>query len=262
MKQKILFFDVDGTIVTSDHRIPPSAVEALSLAKQAGHITVVNTGRPFNHVEPQIKALPFSGFVCSCGGHIICDGKILYHNGFSHSESSYIRSVGKEIGLTMLFESEHGVSLDSSFYVPYPEHEIKRMREFGVQLLENIDADDFAFDKVCCWGAEGEKKEVLISELGARLDFIEREHGMLECVPKGQSKANGMEKMMCLLGFSPEDSFAFGDSNNDYPMMQMAGKSIAMGNAPDSLKASSDYVTDDVECDGLFNAMKHLDLLG
>ena len=51
MNRKILFFDVDGTIVTSDHVVPESARAALKKAQSAGHILIINTGRPFRHNE-------------------------------------------------------------------------------------------------------------------------------------------------------------------------------------------------------------------
>ena len=55
--------------------------------------------------------------------------------------------------------------------------------------------------------------------------------------------------------------FAFGDSNNDLTMFAHAGCSIAMGNAPDSVKARCTYVTARPEDDGIVKAMKHFGLI-
>lgn len=94
MNRKILFFDVDGTIVTSDHVVPESARAALKKAQSAGHILIINTGRPFRHIEPQIRALGFDGFICSIGGHILLDGKDLLYRTIPHTEAAQIRDAG------------------------------------------------------------------------------------------------------------------------------------------------------------------------
>jgi len=54
---------------------------------------------------------------------------------------------------------------------------------------------------------------------------------------------------------------AIGDGENDLDMMEFAGISVAMGNAVPSVKAAADYVTDDVDHDGIYNALKHFNLI-
>ena len=57
------------------------------------------------------------------------------------------------------------------------------------------------------------------------------------------------------------DIMAAGDSYNDIPLLQMCGLGVAMGNAPDELKAIADYVAPPVEEDGLAVAIEELALL-
>ena len=54
---------------------------------------------------------------------------------------------------------------------------------------------------------------------------------------------------------------AFGDGGNDISMLRHAGIGIAMGNANDTVKASANYVTDSVDEDGIWNALKHFNLI-
>ena len=75
----VVFFDIDGTVMDYDTQIiPESAVEAIRLLKKNGHIPVVNTGRPIGHVDPRIRDLDFSGWICSCGMELILDGEMIY----------------------------------------------------------------------------------------------------------------------------------------------------------------------------------------
>ena len=62
-------------------------------------------------------------------------------------------------------------------------------------------------------------------------------------------------------GLMPEEIMAFGDAENDIGMLSFAGIGVAMGNARDNVKAAADYVTDDVDSNGIFNALQYFDLL-
>ena len=74
----VVFFDIDGTVVDNDTQIiPDSTVEAIRLLRENGHLSVVNTGRPYGHVDPRIKAMDFDGWICACGMEVILKGEYL-----------------------------------------------------------------------------------------------------------------------------------------------------------------------------------------
>ena len=62
-------------------------------------------------------------------------------------------------------------------------------------------------------------------------------------------------------GIQPEESIAFGDSENDNEMLRAAGIGVAMGNALEETKAASDYVTDDCDDEGVAHALAHFALI-
>lgn len=261
MNRKILFFDVDGTIVTSDHVVPESARAALKKAQSAGHILIINTGRPFRHIEPQIRALGFDGYICSIGGHILLGGKDLLYRTIPHTEAAQIRDVGYACGMDMLFESEQGVWMDERCTSAIARREFAWLKSIGVPAFTDTAVPDFAFDKFVCWPqacADPERFERAFSD---RLDFIRREHSMREVILKGLSKAGGMKTVMQYLGFAPKDSFAFGDGPNDLPMLREAGTSVLMGNAPQFLWKEADYVTAPITKDGLALALEYFGLI-
>ena len=261
LKKKILFFDVDGTIVTGDHVIPASAQRALAEAIDAGHILFVNTGRPYLHVEPQIKALPMSGFICSLGGHILFHGEDLFHFSFSPEESRGIRDAGYACGMDILFESESGVWFDRRCRNGHGKREFAWLRSIGVPAFDDTFREEFAFDKFVCWPGENADPDRFQSLFRERLTFIPREDSMREVVLRGLSKADGMLMAMERLGIPREDTFAFGDGANDLPMLRTAGTSVLMGNAPEELWCEADYIAPAVWEDGLYRAMDHFGLL-
>ena len=72
----VVFFDIDGTIIDEQTQsIPESAVRAIRRLRENGHIPVVNTGRPYTHIDPRVREMAFAGWVCGCGMEVLLDGK-------------------------------------------------------------------------------------------------------------------------------------------------------------------------------------------
>jgi hypothetical protein len=72
---------------------------------------------------------------------------------------------------------------------------------------------------------------------------------------KGESKAKGIRKLVESLGMDMEDTVAFGDGRNDVEMLSEVGFGIAMGNGADEAKEVANYVTDDVDKNGIEKAL-------
>ena len=71
MKEKLLFFDIDGTLITEeDGTMPESTKKALMQAREQGHFLFINTGRTWKSLPERILHLNFDGYVCGCGTHI------------------------------------------------------------------------------------------------------------------------------------------------------------------------------------------------
>ena len=95
----------------------------------------------------------------------------------------------------------------------------------------------------------------------AKFDCIQRERDFLEVVPKGYSKATGIEFLLNYYDIPISNAYAFGDSNNDLDMLKYVPNSIAMRDSSEEVLEVSGYVTDSVINDGIFKAMKHLGII-
>lgn len=93
------------------------------------------------------------------------------------------------------------------------------------------------------WGGKGEI--ALFGDLGV----------------KNITKAHAIDELMKYLDASIEDTFAFGDAKIDIPMLEYCQVGVAMGSGGDEIKAMADYVTDDVDQDGRYNAFVHFGLI-
>ena len=80
MEKKLLFFDIDGTLLDEKTgKIPESAVEAIKKARENGHLAFINSGRTASFVGGEVEKIEFDGRLCGCGTYIEYKGKVLEH---------------------------------------------------------------------------------------------------------------------------------------------------------------------------------------
>ena len=79
----------------------------------------------------------------------------------------------------------------------------------------------------------------------------------VDILPATGGKVNGLQETLIHLGLTRENSIAFGDGSNDTEMLAFAGIGVAMGNAWPDARAAADYITTDVDKDGIWNALEH-----
>lgn len=93
------------------------------------------------------------------------------------------------------------------------------------------------------WGGKGEV--ALFGDLG----------------PTGITKRHAIEVLLDYLHADAKDTISFGDAKIDLSMFECCAYNVAMGNGGFEIKEAADYITDDVNEDGLYNAFKHLKLI-
>lgn len=95
MDTKMLFFDIDGTLITEeDGKMPDSTREALHLAHKRGHLLFINTGRTKKSLPKELLNMGFDGYICGCGTHIFLRGEELLAARLSNS---LCKEVAKEV---------------------------------------------------------------------------------------------------------------------------------------------------------------------
>lgn len=264
MKACMLFFDIDGTLVTEDERkyLPPSAIEAITLAKEQGHFTFINTGRVLINIGSYIRNIGFDGYVCGCGTYIHYHDKPLYHNRLSKELCKETALLARECKMNALFESAEKNGIDP-LCADYPELASlqKRFLKSGRLIHDYVGNEDFSFDKFTGWYDDSCDLERFKNGIKKKFDYIHRGDGFCEVVPKGHSKASGIDYLCSHFQIPLERCFAFGDSTNDLSMLQHVPNSIGMANGMPEVLDIVSYVTDAVEDDGLYNAMKHFQLI-
>lgn len=267
MDRSILFFDVDGTIVSEDNKriIPESTKAAIRKANENGHITMVNTGRTMLIIEDNVKELGFSGYICGCGTNIILNGEEILRYKNSKELCVKVMELLERLNIQAIFESAEMMSYNGKLEI---NNELMNMLDYFKKMDFNVVEShnkDFYFDKFFCWAYDDDSFLEFEDTLCKDFGIIRRgdSAGIRRCevVPLGYSKATGMQFCLEKLGIDHKNSYAFGDSTNDLPMLEFAAHSAAMGGCPDVLKDKVDIVTDKLYDDGLAKAMERFGLI-
>lgn len=257
----IVFFDVDGTIVDDDTQvIPESAIRAVEKLRENGHLAVVNTGRPYGHIDPRVKNMAFAGWIAACGMQICMDGKWLRQDLPSSELCAAVRQNIRECGMQVLYEANDALVRDGESSVhPRVMPEVNRLTARNLPVVQMGDGYDFV--KFCTYDAPGCRREEFVERMKPWFTGTFRAHTMIEFVLNGNSKAKGMELMLSALGYDRSQVYAIGDTTNDLPMFRMAAHAACMGNGMAEAKAQAEFVTTSVLEDGIEKALQHFGLI-
>lgn len=255
---KAVFFDIDGTLVSfTTHTVPESAREAIALLRDRGIKVFIATGRLLRHTSV-VQDIEVDGYITVNGGCCItADGKTIFEK--AHSRQTVERMLD--------LADEHGFSLallaEKNMYVERLEGLAREMSQVvniipEEQSLRHIAATQRVWQMCPYIDSEMEGKILPLLPECSGSRWIDT---FMDVNVKGVDKSMAVSKVMEYYGYTIHEAMAFGDGGNDAPMVRDAAVGIAMGNARDELKAVADYITDDVDNDGVYNALKHFGLI-
>ena len=259
---KALFFDIDGTLVSfQTHVIPASTIEALTLAHEKGIQIFIATGRPTliinNLQELQSRGL-IDGYITMNGGYCYVGEEIIYKSAIAEKDVKVVADFCQANNFPCIFVGEHDASVcQPDAMLRYIFYEHLGVKEFPEEDFDKAIQRD-VYQITPFFTAEQEK-EVLPDATGC--EFGRWHPAFVDITAKGNTKQNGIDQFIKHFGFKLEETMAFGDGGNDIGMLRHAGIGIAMGNAKDDVKAVADYVTDTVDEDGIYKAMKHCGII-
>ena len=255
---KAVFFDIDGTLVSfKTHEVPLSAVECLKALRAKGIKTFVSTGRMLGSIN-NLGDLQFDGYITLNGGYCyIGQEKVIYKHPIAPEDISALHEYMGKHPFPCSFVTERGIFMN---FTNEAADEVFAMLNFPKPPICSLeDLKDDTFYQLIAFFPSGREQEIMA--LMPHCDATSWTPAFADVVPKGSSKAIGMDKIIEYYGISLEETVAFGDGGNDIPMLSHAGIGVAMGNASDTVKQSADFVTTSVDEDGIFNALKHLNVL-
>ncbi len=239
-RRRLLAFDLDQTIVTNDHQLPPPVRDAIFRARDAGHLVAVLTGRPHATALPILEQLKIRSHFSVNHGALVFGAEDQILRRVRLPWDDVVKVLDPELVVDGL---EYSLVIDDTLYVRQPDdsrwkwaHTNNRnVSSFSFELKQ--DADKVVFS------AESDPFHPESSELLSLAEMLEEQiltrhphlvtylwnNGYLEVTSQGSDKGTALELLSRELGVEREDTVAFGDGLNDLTMLGWAGHSVAVG---------------------------------
>lgn len=256
---KAVFFDIDGTLLSfTTHEVPESTKEAIRLLQSQGIKVIVSTGRSINSID-HIKHLDFDGFITFNGGYCVTtDQQVLFKRALDPRDIQAVLNYAKKQPLSFSFMSEQEITI----YDVTPE--IAGMyAHLNLPVPPLVDLDTVDVNSILqtniFLGPDDEKAfmdAIMPHSVASRWTPL-----FADVNPQGQSKQVGIDIFCKHFGIDIAQTMAFGDGGNDITMLKHVALGVAMGNANPEVKEIADYITSDVDQDGIWNALKHFQVI-
>jgi len=281
-RRRIVFLDVDGTILEHGEHIAPGTAGAVRAARAAGHLVYLSTGRSASDIHPRVAEIGFDGAVTNSGALVTAGDEVVVDRPLSEAAARRLIGALKARGIRYFLQTRDGVYASDDM--------AELMREYAAAL----DAREAAGDEVRpedslvglaqrTFPSADEAdltridKAVFVSDHAEGIDELRADLGDGFLVVPGSmplpggsngeineadtTKGSAIELLLAHLGIDAADAIAVGDSWNDVEMFQVCGVAVAMGNAHAELKELADFVTTDVLDDGIAHAFARLGLI-
>lgn len=268
--KKILFTDLDGTLLNNEKHVSEGNRAAIQRLLDAGHYLVVATGRPTKSAFKVAKELGLTrpgcyliayngGVIFDCANEKICAEKTL-----PLEYARYLFAEAEKYGIYIQTYGE-----DDKVLTRWDCPELQYYTKGNRNALE-IEVCEDVFHIL----GKNPNKVLMIDMSEEKVTKFQQDHSeweigkchsffssraYLEYVPVGVDKGTGVKTLCDMLNIKLEHAYAAGDERNDISMIEAAGVGIAMQNASEEAKAAADYITEnDNEHDGIAEVIDRL----
>lgn len=279
MNKKIIFLDIDGTIASPKNGVSEKVKEAIRKARENGHYVFVCTGRNKAGVS-ELKDIEFDGYICSAGGYIEVNGHKIYESHLKDQDVQEVRGVLQDLDVYYNMEASHvtfsDIRLNRMFAMgslgkDASNSELDRLVNqqkdiYNIRTLEEYDENPLPIHKICFVALNQKSIQVIKEKLSYKFFVIIHElfssdtiNG--EFIIKGTNKGNAVRQVAQYLNIPIEDTIAFGDSMNDYEMIQAVQYGVVMANGSQKLKEHASAICEHIDEDGVYHELKRLNMI-
>lgn len=277
---KYLFFDIDGTLTGPSRKVTLKTVEGIRQARKNGHKTFLCTGRAPISIMKSIRDIGFDGIISSAGGFISIGDKYIFENSIDQYLLSEVILLFTNARILFSLETKDALyqtpgvqeffdqknsnvlkeNLELARFLEERKNEEVRLPVSKFNILNTkvtkvcfISENKIAFYDCVKYLSEYFNIVIFSKETD---DFINGEIILKNC-----TKGDAIKRVTAYFKAKIENTIAFGDSMNDYQMIEAAGYGIVSYLAPEKLKAIADDTFEDPDSDGIYKCMKRLKLI-
>lgn len=251
MKYKLIATDMDGTLLTDDHKISKENEEAIIDVQKKGVKFVLASGRPtyaMFEAAKQLKMDELGGYILSFNGGQLVDfstNTLIFHEGLNKEDIKNIFYASKEIGLPMVLYNDDTVWGSGDTPNVRFEAEMCKMKLKIFETLDELDKNGITETTKCMIiGEPDEIKEAnkyMKEKYGKEYFIATSKPIFLEIANKDVNKGKTLKKLGEILNISLDEMIASGDGANDAPLLEVVGMPVAVENAIEEIKNISKF---------------------
>ena len=259
---KMLVLDIDGTIIKKDFTYSKTLHQSLLRLQDDGIKVVIATGRMHEGAVPLVKELGLHTPIVSYQGSMVRNWEenddILYSRRMTSEQASrvidYFRA--NNVHINAYTSDKLYVEQDDDLIKEYINN-----RFVNYNVLTDLKTLDLSkLDKLLCIERNPQKMASVFDDLqrlfGQELFIVKSMSHYCEITHLEATKGKAIEFLCKYWGIDISETMAIGDQDNDIEMIKTAGVGVAMGNGTPNLKAAADFITKDVEDDGVVYAIE------
>lgn len=260
--KKIVFSDVDGTLLDSSRKLLPSTLEAITRLSQNGIPFVIISARSPSGIYPIMEEYKFKCPITSYSGALVLDdcGKVIFTKGLSEALSNqiidFIESSGFDLSWCIYALDQWIVKDRSDRRIQREESIVRAVSSEGT--VNTAHADEINKILCICDPERILSIEKQLCRAFPMCSIVKSSDILLEIMEKGINKETGVRTLCGKWGIPVENAVAFGDNYNDVEMLEAVGHGYIMGNAPAELLSRISLHTDDNDHNGIYNALNGL----
>jgi len=266
MKIDLIAIDIDGTLTNDQKEITPVTLDALMAVQRKGVRLALASARPapgLFRMRDILHMSDFGGLLMSYNGGRIVDaasGDTLSQTSMDRETTRILLRELEKLPVTVILDDgkRFYVTDRQGFKVDYE----CRNNQMTCEEVSNL-ADFLHFDPVKLLLSVDpaiiyDVQKTIAALLPDELTVVRTAPFYLEIIPRIIDKGKGLAAICEALGIDMACTAAFGDSENDIPMIKAAGAGVAMGNAEEAVRQAADYVTASNNEDGIAKALEKM----
>lgn len=276
---KAVFFDIDGTLLTDNRMVSSSTILAINALKEKGILVGLATGRDPRFVLQYMASLGLDLAIAYNGQYIFSREEVIYSQSLEPKQIEQIMEYAQTHHKDLSFGTAKGIfgsKIMSAGTGNFAYRVTRMIPESWAGII------NFVFNRLVRWISPQQETNLkgflfqpiyqlmlLTTEMETQslevlfpnLSFTRSSPYATDIISKGNSKLSGIVKVAERYGFELDEVMVFGDSNNDFEMLNEIQHSVAMGNGTKKVKQAASFVTDTNNRDGIYKALIHFGVI-
>lgn len=280
MNQKLIFFDIDGTLMGASRKVTEKNVEAIHELRKNGHKVFLCTGRSPASIDQSLIDIGFDGVVASAGSLVLINNEYVFENFINQYLLSEVMLLFTNHQVLFSLETKNAIYQApgiKNFFDTINKERFKdnlelartyedREKNFKRKTLQEFDLYSTPVMKLCFISPVKENFYQCVDFLKEFFNIVifskpDEKYVNGEIIVKHCTKGDAVKYVTKYFKADIKDTIAYGDSMNDYEMLQVAHLSVVSQKSSDELKEMADDQFEDPDNDGIYKHLKKIGLI-